>query len=428
MTQLTSPGIAPLKEMHVFWRSDGEFAPSLITDLSRTGAFIRTSRPAQIDAVLHVRLDAPGREICAQAIVRRVVPGQGMAVEFDSMTDADRAHLDAWVKRIEAAQAQVSQDPRPVTPAPTAAQAPAAAPSSASNAASSAPPSSAPSPKPSSAASPAQNPAPSSKPAAAPGAKTSSATSPKPSPKPVAAPSAKPAEGAADPAPAPPRNRGIDRRVRFRHKFIAPVKLTVTGSAQSVQAQLLDLGTGGCYVKVENPFPVGTSLDICITENEQSFEARANVVSTQPGKGMGLAFTAIDPTQLIVLDGWLATSMERRWLASNRRRSQRVMVSIPVHVSAKNTVGAQVVEQTKTVSVSPHGALLRLETTVIKGQTILLRDPSTNEALECSVVYLGNMQDGRREVGVSFVQPNRSLWRIAFPPADWSPQHPDAKG
>ena len=181
-------------------------------------------------------------------------------------------------------------------------------------------------------------------------------------------------------------------------------------------------------MKLENPFPVGTSLEISITENEQSFQARANVVSTHPGKGMGLAFTAIAPTQTVILEGWLATSMERRWLASNRRRSQRVMVSIPVHVAAKNTVGAEVIEETKTVSVSPHGALLRIETTVVKGQIILLRDPATNEALECSVVYLGNARDGRREVGVSFVQPNRSLWRIAFPPNDWSPQHPDAKG
>jgi hypothetical protein len=103
------------------------------------------------------------------------------------------------------------------------------------------------------------------------------------------------------------------------------------------------------------------------------------------------------------------------------------MVSIPVQVASKNAVGAEVIEQTKTVSVSPHGALLRLEASVMKGQTVVLRDPSTGEAAECSVVYLGNMQDGRREVGISFVQPNRSLWRITFPPADWSPQHPDAK-
>ncbi len=225
-----------------------------------------------------------------------------------------------------------------------------------------------------------------------------------------------------------PRNRPIDRRSRFRHKSTATVELTASESAQSAQAQLADLGRGGCYVKLKTPFPLGTDLEITITENGLSFRALANVVSADSGKGMGLTFTAIEPDQLAVLDGWLAISMERRWLASNRRRSQRVMVNIPVHVAAKNHKGLDIVEETKTVSVSAHGALLRLEMTVTKGQTIILRNPSTNDALECSVDYLGNTQDGRREVGVSFVLPNRTLWQIAFPPADWSPQHPHAKG
>jgi hypothetical protein len=206
------------------------------------------------------------------------------------------------------------------------------------------------------------------------------------------------------------------------------VQLTESGSDKTIRAQLLDLGKGGCYVNSETPFPVGTVLQICISETGQSFQARTTVVSADPGKGMGLTFTEIDTDQLHVLDTWLATHMERRWLAANRRRSQRVMVNLPVQVKAKNGAGVEISEETKTVSVSAHGALLRLQMSVSKGQTIVLRNPSTNDALECSVDYLGNMQDGRREVGVSFVEPNRTLWQIAFPPADWSPQHPEAKG
>lgn len=369
MTQLAPPNFAPLKEINVFWRSDGEFAPSLVTELSRTGAFIKTSKPAPMGAAVNVRLDAPGREICAQAVVRRVVPGQGMAVEFDSMEQDDRTRLDALVQRIEAAH--LSEVSRSVPPTPSVAPAPRATPVSAKS----------------------------------------------------SAPSPRPAE-----APAAPRNRGTDRRTLFRHKFTAPVELTESGSAQPIQAQLSDLGRGGCYVKLEKPLPVGTSLEIVITEGGQSFLAQANVVSAQPGNGMGLMFTTIDPTQVTVLEGWLATSMERKWMASSRRRSQRVMVNMPVHVRAKNSAGLEVTEETRTVSVSPHGALLRLEMAVTKGQIMVLRNPTTDESLECSVVYLGGTQDGRREVGVSFVQPNRTLWRIAFPPADWSPQHPDAKG
>lgn len=57
---------------------------------------------------------------------------------------------------------------------------------------------------------------------------------------------------------------------------------------------------------------------------------------------------------------------------------------------------------------------------LIKGQAITIRDSSSQEALECSVDYLVLPSRARREVGVSFVQPNKTLWRIAFPAADWS--------
>jgi PilZ domain len=363
-SDLTSPDLTPLqklkKETNVFWRSDGSFAPALVTELSRTGAFIKTSKPAPVGTALQILLDAPRREICAQALVKRVVPGQGMAVEFDSIAEQERVRLDAWLawlgqlEKEQAVQANAApSDPqkRPATPSPVQAVAP-------------------------------------------------------------------------EPAP---RNRRVDNRAVFRYQSGAEVQLTEAGSNQTLQTQLADLGRCGCYVKLEKPFPVGTSLELSITENGQSFGARAEVVSAQPGNGMGLKFTAVDPKQLLVLDGWLAASMEARWLTSNRRRSHRVMVSIPVHVTAKNSAGIEILEETKTISINAHGALLGLQMEVTKGQTIVLHDPSTQKALECAVLYLGSTQDGLREVGVSFIRPNQTLWKVSFPPEGWSPQHPDAR-
>jgi len=48
VTQVASSGLVPLNEINVFWRSDGEFAPSQISELSRAGAFIQTSEPAPV--------------------------------------------------------------------------------------------------------------------------------------------------------------------------------------------------------------------------------------------------------------------------------------------------------------------------------------------------------------------------------------------
>ena len=228
-------------------------------------------------------------------------------------------------------------------------------------------------------------------------------------------------------AAAGPHSRSNERRRRIRHKFAAVVELTQTDSADPVQAELADLGRGGCYLKLAEPFPVGMALEVSITENGQSFRTGATVVSAQRGKGMGLAFTAIDPKELAVLDGWLAASTTRTWLDSSRRRNQRIMVNIPVYVAVKDSSGSVTSEKTKTISVTAHGALLHLKTPVAKGQTLLLRNASTDDALECSVDYLGTTESGRRAVGVSFILPNRTLWQISFPPEDWSPQHPDAK-
>jgi hypothetical protein len=362
MSQLASPTIAPLKEMHVFWRSDGEYSPSRISELSRTSAFIRTAQPASVGATLDLRLEVSGRKINPQGVVRRVIAGEGMGVEFLALSDEEREIIGALVQQIEIAE--VLRVARASTPTP----------------------------RPS---------------ALTPVASAASAQQTQPA--------------------GPPRNRPIDRRSRFRHRSTANVELLPSGAAESIQARLSDLGRGGCYVKLDEPLAIGTKLELSIVENGESFHARATIVSTQPGKGMGLTFTTIEANDRTVLDSWLATSMERSWLAANRRRSQRVMVSLPVRVAATTSYGDELSEETRTISVSKHGALLQLQMDVAKGQKILLRNPATNDELECSVDYLGSMREGRREVGVSFVIPNRTLWQIAFPPSDWSPQHPQAK-
>jgi hypothetical protein len=85
------------------------------------------------------------------------------------------------------------------------------------------------------------------------------------------------------------------------------------------------------------------------------------------------------------------------------------------------------VENTQTISVSADGALLVLSAEVAKGQFLILSNLRTNATLECSVVYIGQMQEGRREVGVSFTLPNPTFWQVVFPPRGWSPRGPDAK-
>src|SRR6267378_563448 len=132
---------------------------------------------------------------------------------------------------------------------------------------------------------------------------------------------------------------GSDRRTHPRYEFTAAVEVVAPESGARIETRVRDLSQQGAYVDTNNPLPLGTVTDVRITKGAQLFEARARVVYSRVGKGMGLVFTAIEPEQLRTLETWLAESRETSWLAANRRRSQRVLMTIPVRVSGKTGVG-----------------------------------------------------------------------------------------
>jgi hypothetical protein len=105
----------------------------------------------------------------------------------------------------------------------------------------------------------------------------------------------------------------------------------------------------------------------------------------------------------------------------DRRRSQRVQLTIPVLVRAK-APGAQFEEDTGTISVSANGCLVRLRRPVERGQELYLVNPQTVEELPCRVVYVGPREKNRAEVALEFTEASPLFWRIAFPPADWDPR------
>lgn len=217
-----------------------------------------------------------------------------------------------------------------------------------------------------------------------------------------------------------------DRRSHPRYEFTAVVEVAEAKSGKRVEARVRDLSQQGCYVDTESPLPLEAATEVRITKAAHSFEARARVIYSQASKGMGLVFTAIESKQLETLERWLADSRETSWLASNRRRSQRVLMKIPVRVSGRNRHGSPFEEETQTLAVSAHGALISVSTQVKKGQRLALTIVHTKAALECVVAHIKSLDD-LLQVGVEFTLPNPTFWHVAFPPKDWTPRHPDAK-
>jgi hypothetical protein len=113
--------------------------------------------------------------------------------------------------------------------------------------------------------------------------------------------------------------------------------------------------------------------------------------------------------------------------ATQLRRSQRVCLNLPITVFREGPGNNVASEETTTLIVNAHGALIHLALTVEIGQLLGIKNAQTMEELVCRVVSLGLDQPGKRDVGVEFEVPSPRFWRIAFPPSDWTPRSPDAK-
>ena len=218
-----------------------------------------------------------------------------------------------------------------------------------------------------------------------------------------------------------------DRRTHPRYAFTAAMEVVAAEPRARIKTLVRDISQQGCYVDTDSPLALGTTANVRITRGAISFEARARIVYNQPGKGMGMVFTAVEPEHHVTLDTWIAESRETLWLAANRRRSQRVLMKIPVRVSGQIGAGSLFEEETHTLAISAHGALIAVEAPVYRGQQFTLWNVQTKAALECVVVHVHKIPGEQTRVGVEFLLPNPTFWRVAFPPKDWTPHHPDAK-
>jgi PilZ domain-containing protein len=106
---------------------------------------------------------------------------------------------------------------------------------------------------------------------------------------------------------------------------------------------------------------------------------------------------------------------------SNRRRTQRVILTVAVTVHAGGSSAKEVtfVEETHTLIVNLHGALIVLAAKVAKGQKLRLTNRATKEEQSCRVASISPGTEGKAQVGVEFLKPSPDFWRISFPPEDW---------
>jgi hypothetical protein len=99
-------------------------------------------------------------------------------------------------------------------------------------------------------------------------------------------------------------------------------------------------------------------------------------------------------------------------------RSQRVVIDIPVRVQVNREGATPVEETTKTVVVNARGALIKLSTVVLAGETLRVVNVRSNAEVNCTVASTRIDPKDREvaEVGIVFDEPTPSYWGISFPP------------
>ena len=98
--------------------------------------------------------------------------------------------------------------------------------------------------------------------------------------------------------------------------------------------------------------------------------------------------------------------------AEERRRSQRVLVRMPViiHVAGKAPL------QGNTHTVSAGGAMVILKEGIGEGTKVTVENPATKVKVEGKVIRPPQMNQEGSLVPVEFVTPSPTFWNIFFPP------------
>jgi PilZ domain-containing protein len=106
--------------------------------------------------------------------------------------------------------------------------------------------------------------------------------------------------------------------------------------------------------------------------------------------------------------------------SSNRRRSERVVLRIPVHLAAVLPGGKRISIEARTFVVNAHGGLLHVGMELAEGQQIRLSNSETEFIASGRVLRLEGSEDGRFSVAFEFESPAPHFWPVSFPPRDWS--------
>jgi hypothetical protein len=103
-------------------------------------------------------------------------------------------------------------------------------------------------------------------------------------------------------------------------------------------------------------------------------------------------------------------------MAKDLRRSDRLLIRIPVEVSMTDLEGNSITERTHTLAIDRNGASFALRNSFRKKDQITVKNLHTSQLCRfraCEAIQ--DLPDGFREWGMECVDPAPNFWNISFP-------------
>lgn len=104
---------------------------------------------------------------------------------------------------------------------------------------------------------------------------------------------------------------------------------------------------------------------------------------------------------------------------ANRRRTERLLLSIPIRVEGANPSGQKFSENTRTVIINRHGASIQLKHSVIPGAILHIFNLMANRGADfCVIGPTQPKSEEGGEWGVECKDEKGGIWGIDFPPVE----------
>ena len=104
-----------------------------------------------------------------------------------------------------------------------------------------------------------------------------------------------------------------------------------------------------------------------------------------------------------------------------RRRSKRIRARVPISVRVQLRNKETVCEETHSLVINAHGALILVASPVGVDQFVTVMNPKTKQELLARVTAVGTRMMGKAQVGIEFIRPAPEFWGLSPWPEDWKP-------